>query len=201
MSNTYRRILNFACLSYTIISFALNFIIWLSSLKRNQSRMLEIWANIIVFLICLFTCMIIEYKKKKKQINTTFIISFASTCSILYTISSTVTNIAQYILKKENFWNGYTLIILLLFSITTTFSILRIKCSSYIVSALLNFLIVGVFYYIIFVLKAGFHKGNLLISLTVYAIIYVVSAIVYYLITKNSRKELNSNKEYKNLFS
>ena len=202
MSNIFKKIISSTCLSYTISSFILNFIVWISSHSINQSRMLEIWANILILLVCFFCCTIIECRKNKKEAKPKFIVCFASISSVIYTFSTMVTNTVQYIIKQENFWNGYTLLILLLFSIIASFLILKIKIKSYLIASILNFFIIGIFYYIIFVVKAGFLKGNLLlISTSIYFIVYMASAVIYYLITKNNRKKQNSKKDYKSLFS
>ncbi len=202
MNKLFKRILYSTCLFYMISSFLLNFIIWLSSYNENQSRMLEIWANILILFICLTVCSFVEYKKRKKEAKTKSIVLFASITSIIYTLSTTLTNIVQYIIKRENFWNGYTLLILLVFSIVATFLILKLKVKSYLVASILNFFVVGIFYYIIFVVKADYTKGNsLLISISIYSVIYIASAIIYYLITKKKRKKQNSEKTYNNLFS
>ena len=185
-----------------ISSFIINFVTWLFSYNEQQSRMLEIWANIIIFAICLIICSIVVYKRRKKEKSAKYIAHFASVTAIIYTLSTTVINIIQYIIKKENFWNGYTLLILLLFSIVSSFLMLKLKFKNYLVLSILHFFIIGIFYYIIFVVKAGYTNGNsLLISLSIYSVIYIASTIVYYLITKKKRKKQNSEKNYNNLFS
>ncbi len=202
MNKLFKKILYSTCLSYMISSFLLNFITWLFSYKENQSRMLELWGNIIILFICLTICSIVEYKKRKKEANTKYIVPFASVSAIIYTLSTTLTNIVQYIIKKENFWNGYTLLILILFSIVAAFLILKVKIKNYAVASILNFFVIGFFYYIIFVVKAGYTKGNsLLISLGIYLTIYIASAIIYYLISKKNSEKQNSKKSYNNLFS
>lgn len=202
MNKLFKRILNSTCLSYLISSFVLNFIIWLSSYNENQSRMLEIWANLIILSICLIVSSIVVYKRRKIEVTIRFIAIFTSYVGSIYTITSMIVNIIQYIIKKENFWNGYTLLILLLFAIVASFLILKIKIKSYLISSIVNFFILGIFYYIIFAVKAGYTKGNsLLISLGIYFAIYIVSAIAYYLITKKKRTKQNAEKAYKSLFS
>ncbi|MBO5440523.1 MAG: hypothetical protein J6A53_07710 [Clostridia bacterium] len=202
MNTLFKRILKSTCLSYMISSFIINFVTWLFSYNEQQSRMLEIWANIIIFAICLIICSIVVYKGRKKEKNAKYIAHFASVTAIIYTLSTTVINIIQYIIKKENFWNGYTLLILLLFSIVSSFLMLKVKFKNYLVLSILHFFIIGIFYYIIFVVKAGYTNGNsLLISLSIYSVIYIALTIVYYLITKKKRKKQNSEKNYNNLFS
>ena len=202
MNKLFKRILNSTCLSYMISSFIINFTTWLFSYKDKQSRMLEIWANILIFAICFTVCTIIICKNRKKETNSNLIYQFASITAIIYTLSTTSTNIVQYIIKKENFWNGYTLLILLLFSIIASILILKLKIKSYLVASIVNFFIIGIFYYIIYVVKAGYTKGNaLLVSLGIYSVVYIISAVIYYLITQNKRKKENSEKAYKSLFS
>lgn len=202
MNTLFKRILKSTCLSYMISSFIINFVTWLFSYNEQQSRMLEIWANIIIFAICLIICSIVVYKRRKKEKSAKYIAHFASVTAIIYTLSTTVINIIQYIIKKENFWNGYTLLIILLFSMVASLLILKIKIRGYLIASIFNFFVIGIFYYIIFVVKAGYTKGNsLLISISIYLAIYIASAIIYYLITKSKRKKQNSEKAYKSLFS
>ena len=195
------KIINTSCLIYTISSFILNFLPWLFS-KKSQSTMLTIWANLIILIISVIVSVIIEYKLRKKEKNTSSLLKLVFLCSIIYTLSSYLLNITQYIIQKENFWNGYTLLILLLFSSVASFSIEKIKFKSYLVSSIFNFILIGIFYYIFYVVKAKFNEGNsALVSLGIYCGIYITSAIVYYLIVRKKKNQENSEKSYKNLFS
>lgn len=202
MNKLFKRILNSTCLFYMISSFMLNFIIWLSYYNESQSRMLQIWANLVILFTCIIISTIVVYERRKKEANTKFLSIFASYVGIIYTATSITVNIIQYIIKKENFWNGYTILIILLFAIVASLLILKVKFKSYLVASITNFFILGIFYYIIFVVKAGYTKGNsLLISLSIYFAIYAISAVIYYLTTKKKHKKENSEKTYNNLFS
>ena len=202
MNKFLKKIINSTCISYAICSFILNLIVWLTSSKGNQSRMLGILTNLFILFACLVISIIVNYKKRKEEAFISSLLTFASYTGIIYTISSLVVNTIQYIIKVENFWNGYTLIILLLFSIVVSFLLLKAKFKSFLISLIVNFFIIGIFYYIIFVIKSGFTKGNsLLISLSIYFIVYSLSSFIYYLTVRKRIKKENSEKNYTSLFS
>ena len=199
MNKLFTKILFSTCLLYTICSFVINFVPWLFS-ENNSNRMLAIWANLIILLMCFIVCIIygVKNKKKLKASKHNFIYVFGA----IYTLSSYLLNIIQYIIKKDNFWNGYTLLILMFFSLTCACLILKIKFKNYLVSSILNFFVIGFFYYIFFVVKTNYKNGNaLLISLGIYFVLFISIDVIYYLMITQKRKRINSEKTYKNLFS
>lgn len=201
MNKLFKNFINLSCLFYTISSFIFNFIPWLFS-KTNQSTMLKISANLIILVFCVIISTFITYKKRKKDKINNKKTSLLFLGCIIYTITFFVLNITQYIIQKNNFWNGYTLLINLLFSLVCSFLAYKVKFKSYLTTCVFNFFIIGIFYYIIFVVKAEYSKGNsLIISLGIYFIIFALSAFLYYLLINKKHKNKNSEKSYKNLFS
>ncbi len=201
MFKIIKRISNSTCIFYTIFSLVLNFIPWLFS-KNNQSNMLKIKANLIILLFCTIISIVIICIRSNKEINVKSKEKFYIFGSFIYTISFFILNITQYIIKKENFWNGYTLLIILLFGLVCSFLVYKFKFKNYLVASIFNFFVIGIFYYIIFVLKSEYSNGNsLIISLGVYFIIFTLSAFIYYLFIRKKHKIKNSEKSYKNLFS
>ena len=201
MNKLFKNFINLSCLLYIISSFILNFLPWLFS-KNNQSTMLKIWANFIILLFCMIISTVISCKNRKKEKIISKKASFIFYGCIIYTITFFILNITQYIIQKNNFWNGYTLLIILLFSLVCSLLAYNVKFKSYLTTCIFNFFIIGFFYYIIFVVKAEYSKGNsLIISLGIYFIIFALSAFVYYLLIKKKQKNKNSEKSYKNLFT
>ena len=197
MGKFLKRILNFSCSSYMIISFIINISIWISSYDKNQSRMLGIGANLIILLICLIISTIVLYKTRKKETN---IKTFVFTVGIIYTVISILVNIIQYIIKKENFWNGYTLLIILIFSIVVTLLGNVIK-KKFFIKSIVNFFVFGAFYYIVFIVKAGYTKGSsFIISIGIYVVIFSLYTITCYFINKNKQIKDNLKKDYNNVF-
>ena len=199
MNKLFKKIVNLTCLLYVVSSFILNFLPWLFS-KKGNSTMLTIWANLIIFITCfIFASAFMCKHKNKKECSK---LKLFNLIGGIYSIAFFCLNIIQYIIKKENFWNGYTLLILILFGFVCSILITKVKINNYLVSAIFNYIILGIFHYIFFVIKAGFTKGTyLLISIGIYTLIYVSSAIVYYIFIAKNHKKQNSNKTYKNLFS
>lgn len=201
MKKLFVRIINSSCLLFAILSFILNFIIWLSS-KGNQSKMLRIGANLIILLLCTIICMIFEYRKRKKERKANDFNKLIFIGSIVYTLSFYLLNTTQYIIKQNNFWNGYSLLIIVLFSFIVSFLIVKVKIKNYFSSSLLSYFTVGIFYYIFYVVKANYGKGTfLIISLTIYTLIFIMCSVTYYLVIKRKQKVENTEQPYKNLFS
>lgn len=200
MANLFKKILSYTCFLYTLLSFVLNLIVWFTN--GMSSIMLGFSGNMIVLLFCFITSLACIYKARKKKASTNTSLKFYYCVGIVYSFSSICVNVIQYIIKKDNFWNGYTLIILLLFSVVCSFLVFKIKIKNYLISAIFNFFVLGVFYYIIFVIKAGYTKENsLLISLGIYFATYALISIAYYLIIRKKYKKQNSEKSYKSMFS
>ncbi len=201
MNKLFLKTLFTSCFLFTICSFIINFTVWIFS-SNNQSRMLIIWANLLILLVCFIISFFTVHKNSKKNNASSNKLKFTYIAGIIYTLSFFAVNSFQYIIKKENFWNGYTLIILLIFGITSSILILKVKFKNYFASSLFNFFCIGIFYYTVFVIKANFSKGNsLIIVLGAYTMVYISSAVIYYLISKNRQQKHNAQKEYSNLFS
>lgn len=206
MNKFFSRIFNLSCFYYMIVSFVLNFIAWIFS-ENNHNRMLTIWANLVLYLICFIASIFLLNTKRKLKSNTSKIDDVLYKygiykSGIIYTLVFFVLNTTQYIIKVENFWNGYSIMLIILFSAVSTFLILKVKFKSFLVCSILNYFIIGIFYYIFFVVKANFKNGNaLLISIGVYTTIYIICSIVYYLLIAKKQSVENSEQNYKNLFS
>lgn len=184
------------CMSYFIISFTINMIVWISH-GVNNSRMLHIWANLLILLFCFVICSILYYKKKKFE----FSFNFFFLTSLLYTILSLFLNCLQYIIKKENFWNGYTLLLVLLFSVVLSFCMKKCNFKDYFISAIFYFFMLGIFYYIFFVVKTGYKNNLMIVSLGVYVFVYIIFAVTFYFINKKKLKRDNNQKKYESLYT
>ena len=206
MKKFLAKTLNSSCLYFMISSFILNFIAWIFS-ENNHNRMLTIWANLLVFLICIIISIYICYKKRKKLSKTNFFenalckYGIYKSC-IIYVLTFFLLNITQYIIKVENFWNAYSILIIILFSIVASFLIIKVKFKSYLANSFINYFVIGIFYYIFYVIKANFNSGNAqLISIGIYTLLYIACAFTYYLIIAKKRCVKNSEENYKNLFT
>lgn len=201
MNKIFAKITNLSCLSFMVLSFIINFTTWIFS-ENNSSRMLKIRANLLIFLVCFIVWTILIYKKRKKENFINVKIPLLFTCGIVYTLSFFLLNTTQYIIEIANFWDGYSLLLLLLFGFVSSLLIEKIKIKNYLLSSILNYIVVGIFYYIFYVVKANFKSGtSLLISIGIYTIIFTISAIVYYLVVAKKQTKENTEKEYKNLFT
>jgi len=200
MSNLFKKIFGLTCIIYAFISIALNIIVWISN--GMKGIMLKIGANIIILVICCIISSILSIKNRKKEKNNRFIFAYTLYVCSIYTVSSFIVNVLQYIVKIENFWNGYTVLILLIFSLVSSFLILKIKFKNYLLSSIVYFFVLGIFYYILFIVKTGFSKGNtLLIVLGIYIIAFaIIDTLYYFLHYKRKRNNDNNNKAYNSLF-
>lgn len=200
MFKTAKNILGLICLSYMATTFFANIITWATGSSSTTMLNIKVCVVFMLFSIAfgfLFAFLVATKKKKLPKIIKIFF-----DISISYTIFYIILNSFALITKKENFWDNYSLIAIMVFSIILVLMITNVRFNSYLMSSIIYFLIFGAFYTFIFVYKANYIKGtSLIISITVFLILFVAIDICYYFLTRNESKKKNKEKEYKSMFN
>lgn len=194
----FLRAIKLDCLIYSITTIILNLIaVFIASSTVN---LLKIEASLIVLAICSLISFLIVYLNKKEVKEPTKTLSIINLSSIFYTIFSIVVNIFAYIFKIDNFWDIYSILIILVFSIILSIFVSFVRIKSYLLSTIVYFLVIGVFYCIIFIAKTGFKGSNILIVLGIYIAMFVLASVLYYFIFKAKEKQKDEEKSYDNMF-
>lgn len=199
MFKTAKNILGLICLSYMVTTFTANMISWISG--SSASTMLNIKVCVVFLLLSIAFGFIFAFfvAKKKKALPKPLKIIF--NISIAYTFLYFILNGFALITKKQNFWDTYCLIALMIFTIIIVLMNEYIKISNYLLSSVLYFVVFGGYYTFNFIYKSDYSKGtSLIISITIFLVAFFAIDICYYFLTRSKSKKENKEKEYKSMF-
>ena len=200
MFRTVKNLLGLICLSYMASTFTANMITWCNGASASYLLDFKICVLIMLFSIVfgLFFGFLVAKKKKQLPISLKIIFDI----SFVYTIFYFAFNSFALITKKSNFWDAYCLLGVMIFAIILPIMVKYVKIKSYLVSSILYFVVYGLFYGYTFIYKANYRKGTeLIISITVFLLIFTALDVAYYFATKPKRIKKNKQKEYKSMFN
>ena len=147
--------------------------------------------------ICLF------YGKKTGFINKIFPFFFSL---ILFTVSIFMVFIFYYILLSnnmtaQNLWNLQLMLYLLGFSVVEAIMLKVLKINNYLIKAIIQFVVIGIFYFILTLAIFKIGSGSALIFVIfAYLVVFAISSTAYYFIISQIKKAKNDEKKYKKQF-
>ena len=199
MKEKFLKAIQLDCLFFLIANLIFNIISVLTT--STTTHLLKIGVSLIILLICTIISFLIVFFKKKKTKEITIFEKIIYNLGIYYTIFSILTNIFAYIFEEDNFWDIYTILIILAFSAIISLSNAFVKINSFLLSSITHFFVCGIFYYIVFVVKASLKGSNILISVAIYLLIFIISSVIYYFVFERKKKEAEKEISYTNMFN
>jgi hypothetical protein len=201
MKNFFGDISALACLIFAPITLILNI---LNALVEGPKVLMKLGTIYVLLLLIIFMVSIIVLVKSnriKRLENKRNLLIYSTT---IYTVISITVNTIAWMLqsaKSGNLWNIYTIITLVIFSVTISAVMLYSKKCGLTSKFVLYFLVTAIPYFVILVGITGFFSGaTVLIPIGIYLLIYGVTVTVITVNkSKKTEKELNE-KPYEKQF-
>ena len=189
-------VLRRSCLYFAPIFFLINLICVLAT---GNSVMLVPWASALIFALTYVIALIVTSLKKPKH-NKKFYKIVTNTSCIFSSVSFLIT-LVVYLLNDGSIWNIWGLLLVLFTSALISVLIEFLTIKSFLIKALI-FYAVSVSSFICLITAVGHYtQGNVaLISFSIYSAVYVVSAIIFFVIKRLFEQFDNEEKEYKRQF-
>lgn len=187
-----------SCVVHSVLSTLINLLCWFLLDKRLPTLAFAFAIFGISFLVSAITVLI----KKKKDFSCGKIIKWLGRSACVYTPVSLFLNLLVYMINSGLFWNIYSILLIILFSLTVGACTVWFRPKKFIYGALLYFVITFVIYCLITISIGGYGEGNKYIVLIgVYLIVYAVCTIIIYFIKRSLDKDKQNNLPYKNQFN
>ncbi len=156
---------------------------------------------VLSFIISSFWITLAE--KSPKFIENCKLISFSSSfytfLSVILKIIVSIVNISS----KKALWNIniFSIVVIFVFSIAISASILYLKAQNLASKLLIYFFGIGVFYYILTVTIGGLAIGNaLILIISAYVVSFSIVAIISVLVSSHKKKKERDSKPYQSQF-
>lgn len=187
-----------SCVVHSVLSTLINLLCWFLLDKRLPTLAFAFAIFGISFLVSAITVLI----KKKKDFSCGKFIKWLGRSACVYTPVSLFLNLLVYMINSGLFWNIYSILLIILFSLTVGACTVWFRPKKFIYGALLYFVITFVIYCLITISIGGYGEGNKYIVLIgVYLIVYAVCTIIIYFIKRSLDKDKQNNLPYKNQFN
>lgn len=185
-------ILILSCVLYAPTSILINLICSVTL----HGKLLQAWANLIIFAITLIAALFIYFSFRIRAKN--FIIKRAST---IYTSISFIFNTFVFIIENGKIWTYDSIILILLYSVITAVLMKFLVIKSYLIKTFLYYVISLTSFLLLTVGIAGYNSGNhVMIFIGSFTIFYVVSSITYFYVKRSFASYENEEKVYKRQF-
>ncbi len=185
-------ILILSCVLYAPTSILINLI---CSLTLNE-KLLQAWANLIIFAIALVIGLFLYFSFRVRAVN--YIINRSA---VIYTVISFILNTLVFIIENGKIWTLYSIVLILVYSIVTALFMKYIKIKSYLIKTLIYYVLSLASFLILTVGIAGYKSGNLvMIFFGSFTIFYVISSITYFYVKRSFASYENEEKVYKRQF-
>ena len=196
--------LKIACIMHFVITLPMNMIFWITEgtptiMRFNHNLVILLLAFIISGMVCIFTYTP-KPKKSKKIKNSSIVVNNGI---ILFTTISFIVRIFAEIAKdKKSLINdSYMLLVILLFSFAISISITLVSIRGYWQKTIYYFLLLGIAYCSIFIIKPKFTGSKLALALLIYIGVYLMITLTYYFtVVRRKKIEKNKNKKYTSIF-
>ena len=185
-------ILILTCVLYAPTSILINLFCALTL----HGKLLQAWANLIIFALILIVSMFIYFPFKIQAKN--YIIKRTS---IIYTIVSFIVNTVVFIIENGRIWTYNSLILILCYSLITALLMKYLKIKSYLVKTFIYYALSLASFLLLTIAIAGYKTGNLvMIFIGSFTIFYVISSITYFYVKRSFVSYENEEKVYKRQF-
>ncbi|MBQ8145273.1 MAG: hypothetical protein IJ039_00675 [Clostridia bacterium] len=185
-------ILEIACFFYLPITFTINF---LCHFMLN-GKLLQAWANLIIFLITFVIALIVGFKSQFR-IKDGIV---RNTCSI-YTILSFIINTFVFIIDDGKMWSVKSMILILSFAIIIALLLRYLKIKLYLIRTLIYYCVCLAAFMFLTVGIAEYTNGNnTMLLFGIFTIVYAIISIIYFYVKRSFLSFENDEKNYKRQF-
>lgn len=161
-----------------------------------NGRLLQAWANLIVFFIVFIFALILNIKTKFLIKN-----GIIRNIGYIYSILSFSINLLVFILEDGKMWTILSMLLILLYSIIASILLQYLKIGNYLVRSLIYYVVSIVSFMILTVGIAKYTEGNsTMLLFGIFTIVYIIIAIVYFYIKRSFYSYENKEKAYKRQF-
>ena len=104
-------------------------------------------------------------------------------------------------MTAQNLWNLQLMLYLLGFSVVEAIMLKVLKINNYLIKAIIQFVVIGIFYFILTLAIFKIGSGSALIFVIfAYLVVFAISSTAYYFIISQIKKAKNDEKKYKKQF-